>query len=391
MNVLLLAPQPFYTERGTPIAVRLLAETLCSAGYYVDLLTFHEGEDVSIPGLRIERIPKLPFVKNVPVGFSFKKLCCDLLLAAKLYQLLWKRHYDFIHAVEESVFPVLLTKLFISTPIIYDMDSSMADQMIEKWPLLRYARKVLYGFEKLAARIPDAVFAVCDDLAEKIKGYAPKQTVYVIEDTSPRPATALHGYDKLRPLLDIKGKLVLYVGNLEHYQGVDLMIQGFAQTQKTLELDLVIIGGPSGQIQCYRQMARDLGIGDRTHLLGTRPVDHLSAYLEQADILVSPRLKGANTPMKLFSYLAAGKPILATNIRSHTQVLNASSAFLVDPTPAAMAQGFSRLSQDRALCSLLGSAAYELSQQRYSQAAFQRKVLDSYASLQPKQQTCSGK
>ncbi|MGH8579152.1 MAG: glycosyltransferase family 4 protein, partial [Gammaproteobacteria bacterium] len=298
---------------------------------------------------------------------------------------------DFIHAVEESVFPVLLTKLFISTPIIYDMDSSMADQMIEKWPLLRYARKVLYGFEKLAARIPDAVFAVCDDLAEKIKGYAPKQTVYVIEDTSPRPATALHGYDKLRPLLDIKGKLVLYVGNLEHYQGVDLMIQGFAQTQKTLELDLVIIGGPSGQIQCYRQMARDLGIGDRTHLLGTRPVDHLSAYLEQADILVSPRLKGANTPMKLFSYLAAGKPILATNIRSHTQVLNASSAFLVDPTPAAMAQGFSRLSQDRALCSLLGSAAYELSQQRYSQAAFQRKVLDSYASLQPKQQTCSGK
>lgn len=391
MNVLLLAPQPFYTERGTPIAVRLLAEILCSAGYRVDLLTFHEGEDVSIPGLRIERIPKPPFVKNVPVGFSFKKLSCDLLLAVKLYQLLWKRRYDFIHAVEESVFPVLLTKLFINTPIIYDMDSSMADQMIEKWPLLRYAGKVLYGFEKLAARVPDAVFAVCDDLAEKIKRYAPEQTVYVIEDTSPSPTTAPHGYDKLRTLLDIKGKLVLYVGNLEHYQGVGLMIQGFAEAREALDLDLVIIGGPSGQSQSYRQMARDLGIVDRTHLLGTRPVDHLSAYLEQADILVSPRLKGANTPMKVFSYLAAGKPILATNIRSHTQVLNASSAFLVDPTPAAMARGFIRLSQDPALCSQLGSAAYELSQQRYSQAAFRKKVLDSYASLRPKQLTCSGK
>ncbi|MGH8626661.1 MAG: glycosyltransferase family 4 protein [Gammaproteobacteria bacterium] len=391
MNVLLLAPQPFYAGRGTPIAVKLLAETLCGAGYHVDLLTFHEGEDVSVPGLHIERIPKLPFVQNVPVGFSFKKLCCDLVLSIKLYQMLWKRHYDFIHAVEEAVFPALLTRLFINTPIIYDMDSSMADQIIEKWPLLRYAGKVFYGFEKLAARIPDAVFAVCDDLAEKIKRYAPKQTVYVIEDTSPPPTTAPHGYDELRTLLDAKGKLVLYVGNLEHYQGVGLMIQGFAQAKEVLELDLVIIGGPNGQIQSYRQMAHDLGIGDRTHLLGTRPVGHLNAYLKQADILVSPRIKGANTPMKIFSYLAAGKPILATNIRSHTQVLNPSSAFLVDPTPAAMAQGFARLSQDRALCSQLGSAAYELSQQRYSQAAFQKKILDSYASLQPKQQTCSGK
>ncbi|MGH8613267.1 MAG: glycosyltransferase family 4 protein [Gammaproteobacteria bacterium] len=381
MNVLILAPQPFYTERGTPIAVRLLAETLCSAGYRVDLLTFHEGEDVSIPGLRIERIPKLPFVKNVPVGFSFKKLCCDLLLAVKLYQLLWKRHYDFIHAVEESVFPVLLTKLFINTPIIYDMDSSMADQMIEKWPLLRYAGKVLYCFEKLAARHPDAVIAVCGDLAEKIRAYAPEQTVYVIEDTSPPPAATPRGYDELRPLLDIKGKLILYVGNLEHYQGVGLMIQGFAEAREALDLDLVIIGGPGEQIQSYRQMAQDLSVGDRTHLLGTRPVDHLSAYLEQADILVSPRIKGANTPMKLFSYLAAGKAILATKIRSHTQVLTASSAFLVDPTPAAMARGFTRLSQDPALCSQLGSAAYELSQQRYSQTAFRKKVLDSYASL----------
>ena len=53
MNVLLLAPQPFYRERGTPIAVRLLAETLCSLGHAVDLLVYHEGEDISFPGLRL--------------------------------------------------------------------------------------------------------------------------------------------------------------------------------------------------------------------------------------------------------------------------------------------------------------------------------------------------
>ena len=43
MKILLVAPQPFYQERGTPIAVRLLAETLCGAGHEVDLLTLVNG------------------------------------------------------------------------------------------------------------------------------------------------------------------------------------------------------------------------------------------------------------------------------------------------------------------------------------------------------------
>ena len=60
VNVLLLAPQPFYRERGTPIAVRLLAEELCSAGHAVDLLVYHAGEDISFPGLRLLRAAAPP-------------------------------------------------------------------------------------------------------------------------------------------------------------------------------------------------------------------------------------------------------------------------------------------------------------------------------------------
>lgn len=72
------------------------------------------------------------------------------------------------------------------------------------------------------------------------------------------------------------------------------------------------------------------------HFLGAQPVALLSAvYLAQADILVSPRSKGSNTPMKLYSYLASGKPILATNLWTHTQVLTAASAVLTEPRPRA--------------------------------------------------------
>ena len=55
MNVLLISPQPFFTERGTPIAVRCLAEALCADGHRVDLLTYPFGDDVAIDGLAIHR------------------------------------------------------------------------------------------------------------------------------------------------------------------------------------------------------------------------------------------------------------------------------------------------------------------------------------------------
>ncbi|MBT7065178.1 MAG: glycosyltransferase, partial [Verrucomicrobia bacterium] len=63
MKILLLAPHPFYQERGTPIAVRLLAETLAADGHHVDLLSYHEGDNVTIhPGVTHHRAPAPPGV-----------------------------------------------------------------------------------------------------------------------------------------------------------------------------------------------------------------------------------------------------------------------------------------------------------------------------------------
>src|SRR5690606_14084387 len=133
----------------------------------------------------------------------------------------------------------------------------------------------------------------------------------------------------------------------------------------------------------YQQRARALGIPvGRVELLGARPVAQLGAYLQQADILVSPRTLGQNTPMKVYSYMQAGKAILATDIRSHTQALDGSCAMLVAAQPAAMAQGLTRLLHDPALRARLGQAAQERAELEYSLPAYQRKLRLAYAGLQ---------
>jgi glycosyltransferase involved in cell wall biosynthesis len=378
LRILLVAPQPFFQERGTPIAVKQLAETLCAAGYQVDLLTYHEGADIEIPGLRIVRAGRPPGVSGVPIGPSWKKLVCDLYLSVRLARLLATNHYDVVHAVEEAIFPAAFFNLFARKQLVFDMDSLMSDQLVEKWPALRPVAALLRGFERLAIRRADWVLPVCEDLAEKVRPYVPASRVVVLPDAPlPEPACTVP-VDNLKSYVAANDLIALYVGNLEGYQGVDLMLDAWAHVPASAPVSLVVIGGSPQQIARQTKRAEALGITARVRFIGPRPLAALRLYLEQADILLSPRVKGCNTPLKLYSYMKAAKPVLATRIRSHTQVLDDSCALLCEPDAAAMARGLTLLLEDPALRDRLGNAAAARVEAGFTLQAFQSKLLGAY-------------
>jgi glycosyltransferase involved in cell wall biosynthesis len=390
MRILVIAPQPFYQERGTPIATRLLVEALQAAGHSVDVLTYHVGEDPRLAGVRVFRAPAVPFVRDVPIGFSLRKVLCDVALLWRLFTLTRRNRYDVLHAVEEAVFLSLLVRGLggsrgdlgsvadLGCRVVYDMDSSLPEQLLGKYGALQALDGVLRRIERFAIERSDLVMAVCEDLAVRARAYATATPVDVVEDVSLLGEGRATGpVEDLRRDLPSGDMLALYVGNLEHYQGVDLMLDALAKLESP-PLKFVAIGGSSEAVAAYRARAESLGLGARVAFLGARPVSQLGAYLEQADILISPRLTGHNTPMKLYSYLAAGKAVLATRIRSHTQVLSDNDALLVEPTPAAMARGLDALLNSPALRERLGGAARRLAATRYSVTQFRASVASAY-------------
>jgi glycosyltransferase involved in cell wall biosynthesis len=382
MRLLLIAPQPFYQERGTPIAVKLLIETLCDSGYRVDLLTYHEGEDALIKGLKVFRIKPPAYVSHVPIGISWKKIVCDCYILLKMIHLLSKRNYAVVHAIEEAVFPALLLKRVFRYKLVYDMDSSMVDQIVDKYPLIRALSKPMQLFEKLVVQGADLVLPVCERLSMKIAAYAPQKMQCILHDV---PLVCdkdeSDNVENIRENLGIKGTVALYAGNLERYQGIDLLIEAYATLPIRENIHLVVIGGDEAKVRQYKISAAEKGTDDRIHFIGSRPLDHLFDYLTQADILVSPRLSGQNTPMKIYSYLASGKPILATDIPSHNQVLDSSCSVLVKPEPRAIAEGLLELAGNKNLRRHIGFAGKEVVEKRYSRPAYKEKLLSAYATF----------
>jgi glycosyltransferase involved in cell wall biosynthesis len=183
--------------------------------------------------------------------------------------------------------------------------------------------------------------------------------------------------EQLRSKLQISGLLLMYVGNLEGYQGISLLLESFALVVKKINaVDLVIIGGEALDIQKYQKQARGLNIDRQVHFLGTKPVEDLAGYLSQADILVSPRIKGKNTPMKIYSYLDSGKAVVATDLLTHTQILNSQVAMLAEPSPEKFSIAILRVMQDKTLRHKLGRSGKQLIEERFSYTAFCQKLND---------------
>ncbi|MEO8326847.1 MAG: glycosyltransferase family 4 protein [Nitrospirota bacterium] len=389
MNILLLAPHPFYQDRGTPIAVNLVLKVLSERGDRVDVLTFHEGRAVDYPNVSIYRIPAWPFLRNIRPGFSWKKLICDGLLGVKLIVLLCQKRYHLIHAVEESAFMALVVKWILRIPYLYDMDSSLAQQMIEKYPRLASLSHAFTCCERQVVESASVVLPVCEALVTRIEPYHPLKVI-LLEDV-PLLGESTESSLMAKEDLTASGIRILYVGNLETYQGIDLLLDSFALVLKEVpQSTLFIVGGEKDHRDFYHHKAERLGIDRNVYFLGPRPLEQLSAYLSQADILVSPRIKGNNTPMKLYSYLASGKAVLATNLVTHTQVINSRVAMLADPNPEPFAEGMLQLIKNQELRRTLGLAAQKLVEEKYSFPAFRMKLNAAYDYLRETVQQTSG-
>jgi glycosyltransferase involved in cell wall biosynthesis len=387
MRILTLAPQPFFQPRGTPFSELYRARALTELGHEVDLLTYPIGEDVVVPGLRILRAPGVPGIRRVPIGPSFAKIVLDAMLFGSAFKRLLTHRYDLLDCHEEAgLMGVFFSRLF-SVPVVYDMHSSLPEQLSNfRYTQNGLVRALFERAERATVRGSDAVIVICSYLKEVVSRIDPGKPCFLIEN-SPLAETgdevSREEALRIRRELGLENAFVVhYSGTFEAYQGLPLLYEAFRiAAERVPAARLLLVGGTPAQVEDAKRDLSRLGIGDgRVLFTGQRPPAEMPRFIAVADVLVSPRSRGTNTPLKIYSYLRAGKPIVATRLLTHTQVLDDQSAFLTEPAPAAFAEALVALASSPETRRRLGEGALRLSRERYSYERYlerTREVVDS--------------
>jgi glycosyltransferase involved in cell wall biosynthesis len=380
-RVLIVTPQPFYEDRGTPIAVRYVARALSEIGVDVDLLAFPVGQEIAIKNVRIRRCANLFRFRRVPIGFSWRKVILDASLWSSFVKLLSQTRYDMVHAVEEAAYIAAAICPRFGQPFIYDMASAIPVELKRK-PILksRTAQRLLGALERSVIR--RAAHVVCSPgLGAYVRGQVDDAQVSEWKFPAQLRSVTRADADSLRDRLDIAPgrKVVLYTGSFAGYQGMDLLFQAFSQAlRRNPELLLVCVGATEQEIATLsNELPRDLQ--ENIRLISRQPRDQIATYLELAHFLALPRGHTDNVPLKLFDYMASGKPIIAMRHAAYGPLLDSTRAFICDPTAKALAGAITLACRSPREAQSVGRESRRFAGRQFAWARFVDFVRDTYA------------
>jgi glycosyltransferase involved in cell wall biosynthesis len=385
MKALVIAPQPFFTPRGTPFSVYYRTMITAELGVDIDLLTYGEGQDVDIPNVNIIRIPRFGFLGNVKTGPSALKLFLDVFILFRTIRLLLFNKYDVVHAHEEAIFFCRFLKPMFGFKLIYDMHSSLPQQLTNfEFTTSKFLIGLFEKLENTSIEHAEAVITICPDLADYVESLIGKHEKHFLIENSifdevklaaGSPDAVSNDVGESEALIPDGHPLIVYAGTLEAYQGIDLLIPGFAKLLDTHPgARLLIAGGTPEQVEDFQAMINRLGIGDSCRMTGRVPQPVAKRFNAAADIIVSPRKSGTNTPLKVYEQLQCGIPLVATDIYSHTQVLDDKVAFMVEPSADGIANGLREVIESPDEAARRVDNARQLYESDYSRAAYIDKM-----------------
>src|SRR5215831_1987810 len=276
MHILMIAPEPFFEPRGTAFSEYHRIRALTDLGHTVDLVTYPFGDDRPMPGLRVYRCMRPPFIRKIGIGPSLAKIPLDASLALTAVWRALRGRYDAVHSHEEGIaIGIVLAKL-LRLPHLYDMHSSLPQQLTNfaftRSRVIRWCFEVL---ERLVIRHSRVVIVICPELQTTVQAIDRDVPSVLIENAPGSGEDEPSGTpEQLRAILGVGASqpVVLYTGTFEAYQGLDLLLDSFALVaRRRPDARLVMAGGHPAQIDAMRAEAAAKGIGGAVVFAGQRP------------------------------------------------------------------------------------------------------------------------
>jgi glycosyltransferase involved in cell wall biosynthesis len=273
------------------------------------------------------------------------------------------------------------------------MHSSLPQQLENfKFTRSRLLVRIFRMLEDSALRGADAVLTICPDLRDYAlkSGVQPARHVLIensiFDDVRLKAPTGSGVIERrdVRSKFEPQARVICYAGTFEAYQGIEILVRAFALVaSQRADARLLLVGGTEEQVVQVRALATELNLDDKCVLTGRVSKGEAMEYTQSAHVLVSPRVTGTNTPLKIYEQLASRKPLVATRIWSHTQVLDDSVCYLVEPEPESLAHGLLDALDDLGRTTQRADNAHALYEREYARPVYESKIQRLLEILRP--------
>ncbi len=381
-RILMIAPTPFFADRGCHVRIFEETRALRELGNKVAICTYHLGRD--LPGLEIHRTMNVPWYGKLEAGPSLHKLYLDLLLLFKSLSVARKFKPHLIHAhLHEGVALGYVIGRLLGLPVIGDFQGSLTGELRGHSFLggNRLAFSLLLGSERLIDRLPDVVVTsssrVADELRER---FGVKEVVVALDGVDTEEFRPGLPYDDLPLRIPTGRKVVVYLGLLTRYQGLDCLLETIPLVLEEFEkAHFLVMGYPN--VERYRRRAEELGVTDHVTFTGRIDYGEAPRYLGVGDVAISPKVAETESNGKLCNYMACGLATVAFDTPVNREIMGEWGVYARLGEAASLAEAILGLLGDEGEARELGRRLRQRAVEGFSWDNTARKLMECYRTL----------
>ena len=383
-RILAIAPTPFFGDRGCHVRILEEVRGLQARGAEVLVATYATGSDVA--GVRTRRAPRVPGLRARPLGPSYGRPVLDALLLGTTLRAALSFRPHIVHAhLHEGVAVGLLAARLVGSPLVADLQGSLRSELVEHRFLKSrgLGSTLVGGIERWLVRRPDALLVGSTTVAQLLADQGVDPT---------RIASLPDGADltRFRPMppdrdqLDRLGlrdkRVVVFLGVLTPYQGVDTLIEAAALVVASVpDVHFLIMGYPNEEH--YRDVVSRRGLHRHVTFPGKIPYDDAARWLNLGTVAVSAKTSLTESNGKLLNYMACGLPVVATDTPVNRELLGEAGVYASVDNPTELAARLSELLRTPAHARDVGATLRRRAEQEFGWPHLTERLLRVYERL----------
>lgn len=384
LRVLMIAPTPYFADRGCHVRIYEEARALTDLGHEVCIVTYHLGRDM--PGVRVVRTAHVPWYSKLEAGPSWHKPYLDALLLWKSLAEVRSFRPHLIHAhLHEGALIGSVLKSLLRIPMLFDYQGSLSGESLnhgffrDMSPLM----KLFKGVERFINRRADHIITSSgtgrQELIQDWRIASEKITNLIdgVDTEIFRPHSRSEARRELGISEDVK--LVVYLGLFNRYQGVDLLLDVISTVRcQAPDVRFLLMGFPDRE---YRRKAAEMGIDDIITFTGRVRYDRAPFLLSAGDLAVSPKLAQTEANGKLFNYMACGLPTVVFDNQINREILGEDGIYVEHGNTSLLADTIIATIRNSELMTSLSEQVRERAIRIHSWSARSRLLVSVYRKL----------